>query len=158
MKTISKIIALCMLLTGIGMFKAHAQLSPKPATTLGLKDPWTADQLLEPSVLADKIKTGEAKNTLILNIGAVEDIKGATHIGAVNDAANLEKLKTAVATLPKNTELVIYCGCCPFVKCPNIRPAFLELKKAGFTNVKLLNLATNLKTNWIAKGYPLAGE
>ncbi len=113
---------------------------------------------MEPSVLAAQIKTGGTNLPLILNIGAVEDIKGATHIGAVNDAKNLEKLKSTVAALPKNTSIVVYCGCCPFAKCPNIRPAFALLLKGGFTNVKLLNLSTNLKTNWIAKGYPLAGE
>jgi len=54
--------------------------------------------------------------------------------------------------------MVIYCGCCPFTKCPNIRPAFQQLKKMGFTNVKVLDLPVNLQTNWIAIGYPLAGK
>jgi len=141
-----------VILTGTS---AHAQTSPAAVPTLGITNPWTENQLLEPADLATNIKAGTAKTPLIFNIGAVEDIKGATHIGAVNKPENLQKLKTAVANLPKNTAIVIYCGCCPFVKCPNIRPAFTELQKAGFTDVKLLNLATNLKTNWVDKGYPL---
>ena len=158
MKKVKFIILLSLLFTGLATFRASAQTSSKPAAMPGLNDPWTESQLLEPSLLADHIRSGDAKSTIILNIGAVEDIKSAKHIGAVSNAENLEKLKSAVSGLPKNTDLVIYCGCCPFVKCPNIRPAFTELKKLGFTNVKLLNLTTNLKTDWIAKGYPLADK
>jgi hypothetical protein len=135
---------------------SHAQTSAGTMPQLGISNPWSDSQLLEPSVLVAAMKSGETKTPVIFNIGSVEDIKGAKHIGAVSSAENLEKLKNAVAVLPKNTAIVIYCGCCPFTKCPNIRPAFLELKKLGFTNVKLLNLPTNLKTNWIANGYPLA--
>ena len=127
-------------------------------TMPAVSNPWTDNELIEPSALAAKIKINDADNLVIFNIGAVEDIKGAKHIGPVSSAENLEKLKHAIATLPKNTPLVIYCGCCPFAKCPNIRPAYAELKKQGFTDVRVLNLTTNLKTNWIAAGYPLAAE
>ncbi len=153
------LIAICYsLIFCLAALKTQAQISKPVAPSLTATNPWTDSQLMEPSVLAAQIKTGGTNLPLILNIGAVEDIKGATHIGAVNDAKNLEKLKSTVAALPKNTSIVVYCGCCPFAKCPNIRPAFALLLKGGFTNVKLLNLSTNLKTNWIAKGYPLAGE
>jgi hypothetical protein len=158
MRKINLIIIFSLLLTIVTTVRVSAQTSPGSAPAIpALNDPWISSQLLEPSVLADQIKAGQTKQTLILNIGAVEDIKGATHIGAVSKAENLEKLKSTVAALPKNTAVIIYCGCCPFVKCPNIRPAFNELKKLGFTNIKLLNLSTNLKTNWVVKGYPLAG-
>jgi len=119
--------------------------------------PWTNRELLEPSVLAAQL-TGDRDHAMILNIGKVEDIKGATHIGPVSKAENLEKLKSEVKSLPKNTELIIYCGCCPFAKCPNIRPAFTTLKKMGFTNIKVLDIPVNLETNWTSKGYPLAGK
>jgi hypothetical protein len=112
---------------------------------------------MKPAELATLIKSGNAK-TVILNIGAVEDLPGAKHIGEVSNPDNMEKLQKAVAAFPKNNKLVIYCGCCPFIKCPNIRPAFLELKRLGFTQIKVLDLPINLKTNWIAKGYPVAGN
>jgi rhodanese-related sulfurtransferase len=132
---------------------ANAQTSPKPQTTLN-KYPWTEKDLLAPELLAADIKNG--KTPLIYNIGVVEDIKGARNIGAASKAESIEKLKTAVAKLPKNTTVVIYCGCCPFTRCPNAQPAFNTLKSMGFTNVKLLNLPENLKTDWINKGFPLA--
>ncbi len=153
MKRIALILIAIALVNGV----AKAQTSSAIKSAPGTDYPWTDSQLLEPSVLAADIKDG-SKSKVIFNIGAVEDIKGARHIGAVSNAENLEKLRQEVAQLPKNTDIVIYCGCCPFTKCPNARPAFTELKKLGFTNVKLLNLTTNLKTNWIAKGYPLASK
>ena len=158
MKKICLLTLLCLLLVGLTIFNTHAQTSPQTMPMLGTSNPWSAGELFEPSLLAEEIKAGATNTPLILNIGAVEDIKGAKHIGAVSNAENLEKLRKAVNGLPKNTPIVIYCGCCPFAKCPNIRPAFAELKKSGFTEVKLLNLPVNLKTNWIAKGYPLAAE
>jgi hypothetical protein len=35
----------------------------------------------------------------------------------------MDALKKAVAGLAK-ARPVLYCGCCPMTKCPNIRPAF----------------------------------
>lgn len=147
-----------LLIVGLSTINVKAQTSPGAMPSLAPANPWTNRQLLAPGKLAAELSSGDAKTPLIFNIGAVEDIKNAKHIGAVNNAENLEKLKKAVARLPKNTAIVIYCGCCPFSKCPNIRPAFVELKKLGFTNVKLLDLPVNLKTNWIAEKYPLASK
>ncbi|HWD88059.1 MAG TPA: hypothetical protein VG367_08035 [Mucilaginibacter sp.] len=135
---------------------AHAQVSSLN-TASPTPEPWTQEQLLPPATLAAELKASEP-HALILNIGKVEDIKEATHIGPVSQKENLEKLTKEVSPLPRSTELVIYCGCCPFAKCPNIRPAFDELKRLGFTNIKVLNIPNNLETNWIKEGYPLAGK
>jgi rhodanese-related sulfurtransferase len=158
MKKISLMALLCLLIAGLITSESQAQTSPGTMPALGISNPWSNSELLEPSKLAAIIKSGEPKPPAIFNIGAVEDIPGAQHIGAVNNTENLGKFRTKVAALPKSTELIIYCGCCPFIKCPNIRPAFNELKKLGFTNIKVLDLPVNLKTDWIAKGYPLAKE
>lgn len=120
-----------------------------------VKDPWTSAQLMEPSTLISILKNPKAVKPLIFNIGVAEDIPGAKNLGAASKKENLENFKTALASLPKNTSVVVYCGCCPFSKCPNIRPAFLAMKKAGFKNGRLLNIPTNIKTDWINKGYPL---
>jgi alkanesulfonate monooxygenase len=39
-------------------------------------------------------------------------------------------------------------------RCPNIRPAFSLLNEMKFTHAHLLNLEHNIKTDWVAKGYP----
>jgi hypothetical protein len=136
--------------------QTHAQVSSQ-APTLEAKR-WKDTQLIEPSVLANKLKTNTSHAT-IFNMGPMENIKGAKQIGPGKEAENIGKLKKEVSSLSKNTEIIIYCGCCPLqTKCPNAKPAFDELIKLGFTNVKVLDLATNLKTNWIDEGYPLAGK
>ena len=117
-------------------------------------NPWTKNQLMEPSVLAKMIEKGQ--KIRIYNIGVVEDIKGATHLGAASEKQNVEKLSKVLKGLPKNEMIVVYCGCCPMDKCPNIRPAFKALNDQKFTKAYLLNLTVNLKTEWINKGYPLA--
>jgi hypothetical protein len=138
-------------------YQTKAQISPGPMPTLGVSNPWTEKQVIEPYVLVSIISDAKVNKPVILNIGAVSDIKGAQHIGAVSELENMKKLNSAIRLLPKNTPVVIYCGCCPFNKCPNIRPAFTALQKEGFTNIKVLDLPTNLKVDWSSKGYPLAG-
>ena len=150
------ITACLVLITWALCLTVQAQTSPVAQPSLLDNYPWTSHDLVEPATLAAVIKDNPSKTPLILNIGAVEDIKGAKHIGPANKAENIAALKNTVSALPKNTEIVIYCGCCPFTKCPNAQPAFKELKAMGFTNIKLLNLPVNLRTNWTSKGYPLA--
>ncbi|MDB4918492.1 MAG: hypothetical protein JWQ54_475 [Mucilaginibacter sp.] len=82
---------LCLLFVILTAPNTQAQTSPVAMPALGVSNPWSDGQLLEPSQLAADIKAGEIKTPVIFNIGAVEDIKGAKHIGAVNDAGNLEK-------------------------------------------------------------------
>ena len=118
-------------------------------------EPWTDKQLKDPAVLAAAIADSQAPKPVIFNIGPVQQIKGAIAIGPASKNANLEKLKQQLAKLPKDKEVIIYCGCCPFSRCPNVRPAFELLQKMKFKNAKLLNLPNNLKDDWISKGYPL---
>jgi hypothetical protein len=116
--------------------------------------PWKPDQLLTPADLATTINNKDASQPVIYSIGPSAYIKGSIDIGDTKDKENLDKLKEQVSKLPKNAAIVIYCGCCPFEHCPNIRPAFNLLTKMNFTNYKLLNLEHNIKIDWINKGYP----
>jgi thiosulfate/3-mercaptopyruvate sulfurtransferase len=117
--------------------------------------PWTEDQLQAPEALANILRNPKSQQPVIFNIGPMEDIKGATNIGPTKDKKNLEKLKQALAKIPKDKTVIIYCGCCPIRVCPNIRPAFELLKEMKFSHPKLLNLEHNLKSNWIDAGYPM---
>ncbi|WP_347157053.1 rhodanese-like domain-containing protein [Pontibacter chitinilyticus] len=132
---------------------SEAQTLPKPQQP----NPWTAAELLEPAILARNLQDANQKNDpLILNIGFVNNIKGAVAIGAASTEEGRQALKDYLKKVPADQEVVIYCGCCPFEKCPNVRPAFAYLKELGYTHARLLNLKDNLKTNWISKGYPMA--
>jgi len=114
---------------------------------------WTAKQLMQPSELATTIQNGKNIPVLI-SVGPGALIPGSIAIGAVQDEENLAGLKTRLKGVNKQKEVVVYCGCCPFEHCPNVRPAIDLLKKMNFTNYKLLNLPDNIKTDWMDKGYP----
>lgn len=119
------------------------------------KNPWSPEQLMEPSVLASKLNLPKSQQPVIIDIGPAGVIKNALEAGPAEEEKSIVKMKSLLKDVPKDKEVVIYCGCCPFAKCPNARPAFRELEKLGFKNPRLLNLSDNLKKDWIDKGYPL---
>ena len=114
---------------------------------------WTKDQLMEPALLAQNLKANKNLPVLI-SIGPGAIIPHSIDIGMTGDKGNLAKFKTELSKLPKDANVVIYCGCCPYAHCPNVRPAIAALKEAKFTNFHLLDLPQNIKTDWISKGYP----
>jgi thiosulfate/3-mercaptopyruvate sulfurtransferase len=83
-------------------------------------------------------------------------ITGAVLAGPGSKEEGLELLTKALRPLPRNREIVLYCGCCPFQKCPNIRAAYQAAARLGFSNVRVLAIETNLHTDWVEKGYPVA--
>lgn len=121
-------------------------------------EPWTEQQLMEPAELARILNDTTTLPPILLNIGSVGDILGAEDIGAAKAEEGLENLRIRLTTVPKDADIVIYCGCCPFQNCPNVRPAFSLLNEMKFTHQKLLNLPDNLKVDWIDKGYPMSKE
>jgi len=114
---------------------------------------WTNDQLMQPSQLSAEIKSNK-KIPLIFSVGPGAIIPNSKDIGMVKDPKNLQKFKEQLSGIPKDTPIVVYCGCCPYEHCPNVRPAIQTLKDMHFTNYKLLDLPHNIKTDWIDKGYP----
>jgi thiosulfate/3-mercaptopyruvate sulfurtransferase len=123
-------------------------------------DPWAAREVLQPAELAKVIQSGKAPIVLSVAFPVLyhgKHIVHAINAGPTSKPEGIEALKTAVAKLPKDADLVIYCGCCPMLKCPNIRPAYRTLKDLGFTHIRVLNVPTNLHTDWVSKDYPSEG-
>lgn len=114
---------------------------------------WSNDELIQPATLAQMVKSNKDL-PLIYCVGPGVVIPHSIDIGMVKDSQNLEKFKNSISKLPRDTNMVIYCGCCPFDHCPDVRPAVALLKEMKFTNFHLLNLPDNIKTDWISKGYP----
>jgi rhodanese-related sulfurtransferase len=113
---------------------------------------WTSKQLMEPSELAQII--GSEKNVpVIISVRPAATIPNSIDAGMAKE--NLDTFKNKLSALPKDTKIVIYCGCCPFEHCPNVRPAIAALKEMKFTNYRLLDLPHNIKADWIDKGYPV---
>jgi thiosulfate/3-mercaptopyruvate sulfurtransferase len=124
-------------------------------------DPWTAAQTVQPADLAHEISSGHSSSKpTIFYVGfrplyQGAHIPGAAYHGAAGKPDGLADLKAAAQSLPRDTNLVIYCGCCPMEKCPNIRQAFSALSDMGFTHLRVLILPTDFHTDWIDKGYPV---
>ena len=116
-------------------------------------------ELIRPEELAKALQSS-AKPT-VFNVGprviyVQAHIPGAQYIGPTAKPEGLEKLRARAASLPRDSFLVIYCGCCPWEHCPNIRPAYKELKQMGFTRLKVLYIANSFGSDWVEKGYPTA--
>ena len=135
-------------------------VSPTAGEEKRSADPWTAERTVQPAEVAGEIGNKEATPPTIIYVGfhtlfAGGHIPGATFHGSASTEQGLSDLKKWADTLPRTTNLVIYCGCCPFEKCPNIRPAFTALDKMGFKKLRVLVLLTNFATDWADKGYPI---
>jgi hypothetical protein len=120
-------------------------------------------QLIAPEDLVRILQSATAAKPLILNVGPrmlylQAHIPGAEYIGAGSDARGIEQLRARVKALPRDRFIVLYCGCCPWSHCPNVRPAYGELHAMGFTKVKVLYIADNFGTDWVYKGYPSVKE
>ena len=124
-----------------------------------------ADLLGADKALSDKdlIQPDQAakvlKSALVIHVGfpvlyRSVHITGTSFAGPGSKEEGIADLKKAVAGQPHDRDIILYCGCCPFDKCPNIRPAVAALHQMGFAHVKAMMIETNLKTDWIDKGYP----
>lgn len=115
---------------------------------------WNKEQLITPKALAEKINSKE-NTPLILNVGPMSQIRGAVKIGSCSMESGLNKLKEVVSGKKPSQPVVIYCGCCSSVNCPNIQPAYKELILLGFKGVKILEIPVGFAEDWSARGYPV---
>lgn len=122
------------------------------------QEPWSEEQLMEPAELAGTLKADDKDTPVIISLGAGNIIGNSKDTGPSGEKEGLQNLRNEVKDLPRDTDLVIYCGCCPFEHCPNVRPAFSLLNEMGFENHKLLNFRDNIKVDWIDKGYPVSRQ
>jgi len=123
-------------------------------------DPWSSSQTLRPADLAGELAEKNGTLPAIVYVGfrtlfAGGHISGASFHGTASSEQGLSEMRKWADGLPRSTNLVIYCGCCPFEKCPNVRPAFTALGGMGFKKLRVLILPTNLATDWVGKGYPM---
>jgi len=117
--------------------------------------------VINPDELVKILQSSKGEKPLLIHVGShvlysQAHIPGSEYIGPASDQANLQRLRARVEPLPRNKFIVIYCGCCPWTHCPNMKPADDALHAMGFTNVKSLYIANNFGTDWVDKGYPVA--
>jgi len=117
-------------------------------------------QLIQPEELVHMLQATGTGKPLLFQVGShllfdEAHIPGSVYAGAGSQPAGLQQLQSTVASLSRKKFIVLYCGCCPWDRCPNLGPAFKQLRDMGFSNVKVLYLANNLGADWVAKGYPV---
>lgn len=140
---------------------ARAQFSGAPATEgSGSAFSIPQAQLIQPAALVQLLQAGEKDRPLVLQVGshvmfAEAHIAGSEYAGPGSRAEGLQALQERVNSLPRNTSIVLYCGCCPWERCPNVAPPFARLRQMGFSRVKVLYLANNFGADWVNKGYPV---
>ena len=121
---------------------------------------WQPSELIRPQDLIIKIRDNGPQKPTIIFAGFMPSyraghIPGAVFGGPASSAAGLDALKGAVEKVPKNREIVVYCACCPWEACPNVRPAVELLHQLGYNQVKALVIPSNLEVDWMNKGYPV---
>ncbi len=120
---------------------------------------WNPKVIIKPRQLLKILSDKSAKKPLVLQVGFQflyegGHINGAKWAGPASRPDGIQRLKATLKDVPKDTSIVIYCGCCPWAECPNIKPAFTTMKRLGFKNVKMLYIPVNFEHDWIKKGYP----
>jgi len=123
-------------------------------------EPWSSSEMMPPAVLAKMLTDKYLSVPTVVFVG-FRSLYGGGHVpdasyhGTASTEQGLAELKAWTTSLPRSTELVIYCGCCPMDKCPNIRPAYTALSALGFKKVRVLILPTSFAADWAEKGYPI---
>ena len=151
-RTANSLQMLCIVLAFM-FTSGHAIAEQRSATSIP-----TAD-LIQPAELAAILGSASARKPVLLHVGfrklySQSHIPGSDYVGPTSDAAGMELLKSRVAKLGKETEIVIYCGCCPWTHCPNLAAAYDALRQQGFTHVRALFIESNFGDDWVNRGYP----
>jgi rhodanese-related sulfurtransferase len=139
------------------MLSTAASAAPACAAEVGVDQA----RLIQPAELAAILRSAEAAKPLVVQVGfrilyEQAHIPGAEYVGAGSGAAGLGRLRARVEALPRDAPIVLYCGCCPWSRCPNVKPAYAALEAMGFKNAKVLWISDNFGADWVDKGYPVA--
>ncbi len=124
-------------------------------------DPWSVKQVITPDELLKQMKEPAAKKPLIIQVGFdilynQGHIPGAVYAGPASRTEGIARLKDAVKKVNKKKDIVVYCGCCGWSDCPNVRPAFKTLSEMGFKNLKVLYLPHDFQRDWKDKKLPVS--
>lgn len=120
-----------------------------------------AADLINTQDLAKILQSPQGERPLLIYVGfrlpyTQAHIPGSEYFGPAANQVVVQQLRKHVQGLARNRFIVIYCGCCPWSDCPNVKPAYEALHNLGFTKLKVLYIPDNLGTDWVNKGYPIA--
>ncbi len=146
---------LLLALFSLGPASSARTEGPAPTPTS-----WQDARKVTPEELAKTLRTADAEKPAMFHVGfrvlfAQAHIPGSLYAGPGSNAAGIDALRKAVAALPRTKPIVLYCGCCPWERCPNMEQPWRVLVAAGFTNVSVLVIPKNFGQDWAQKGYPV---
>lgn len=124
--------------------------------------PWTGAETVTPDALVKELKNPDRAARPVVVCAGFQvlyrgaHVPGAAYAGPASRPQGLAALKAWAEPLPRATNLVVYCGCCPMAECPNIRPAFAALHAMGFTHLRVLVLPRGFAKDWVYRHLPIA--
>jgi hypothetical protein len=140
---------------------ACGKAAPRAATpAVDPADPWTASDLIRPAELDSMLAGPDTTRPMLLHVGFNVlyhggAIPGSRYVGPGSKPEGIAAMQAVVKDLPRDRTIVLYCGCCPWDHCPNMRPAFRAMHDLGFTRVRALYITKNLDVDWAEAGYPI---
>ncbi len=142
------------------LLAAAAMIAQQP-NGAAINPPWTSAQVIHVEDLSRQIQD-KAAAPPVFQVGfnalyKTRHVPGAIYAGPGNKEEGLAELKKAVADVPKDRQIVLYCGCCPWDHCPNMKPAYSLLHSLGYTNINVVEIPNNFVKDWAEKGYPVEG-
>jgi hypothetical protein len=99
-----------------------------------------SSHLINPEDLLKVLQASKGERPLMIQVGSYllylqAHIPGSEYNGPVTNEVGLQQLRKKVEALPRRKFIVLYCGCCPWSHCPNVKPADDALRGMGFTRV-----------------------
>ncbi len=151
---------LCVLMVTSALAVGLSACSGDPAGTASSKEPWGENTVKPADLVAELATTSGADKPVVVCTAPpflfrAGHVPGAVLHGPMTSPAVINDLTVWAQPLPRSSNIVIYCGCCPMEQCPNIRPAYKVLKDLGFTRLRVLVLPDNFATDWVGRGYPI---
>jgi thiosulfate/3-mercaptopyruvate sulfurtransferase len=138
--------------------KKNTQLLKNKMAIISPGDPWTIADIITPEELSKELANPKTKKPVIYNIGfdflyQQSHIPGSIFAGPASRQDGIDKIKTVLKAVKHDQKIVIYCGCCPWKECPNIRQGYKIFKNLGYNSVKVLYIPDNFAKDWKDKGY-----
>jgi thiosulfate/3-mercaptopyruvate sulfurtransferase len=148
----NRLVVVCAIL-GAVLCGCTRQTEARPGTGIPSAHLITSEELV-------KVLRSTDSKPLILNVGPQvlyqqAHIPQAEYMGDGSSEEGIARLRLRVEPLSRSAAIVVYCGCCPWQHCPNVRPAYAELERMGFTNVRVLKIDNDFGTDWVYKDYPI---
>ena len=101
----------------------------------------------------------EAKRPALVHVGfdtlyKGSHIPGSVYAGPASEPEGIAALKKTLKPMSRQKEIVLYCGCCPWEDCPNVRSAVATARAMGFKHIRSLYIPRSFQQDWVDKGLP----